>query len=74
MKKVKCIKCGSYGYTASPKAVRCSKCGGKHTIVKADEERDSSYSAPVTNYLKRLRADRGEGNSSCRRTVLVEAL
>ena len=34
MEKVICVKCGSTGYTASPEQVNCSKCGGKHKIIR----------------------------------------
>lgn len=33
MKKVICVKCGSIGFTAAPKYVRCSKCGGRHKVI-----------------------------------------
>lgn len=36
MEKVKCTKCGSIGYTASPEHVNCDECGGKHKIIPED--------------------------------------
>ena len=39
MYKVKCVDCGNIGYTAAPKFVKCSSCGGKHRVIpfsKAD--------------------------------------
>ena len=36
MEKVICTHCGSIGYTASPGHVPCSKCGGKHKVVRAE--------------------------------------
>ena len=33
MVKVKCIKCGTIGFTAAPNYVRCSECGGRHRII-----------------------------------------
>ena len=33
MEKVICVKCGSIGFTAAPKYVRCSQCGGRHKII-----------------------------------------
>ena len=39
MYKVKCVGCGDIGYTAAPKFVKCSACGGEHKVIplnKAD--------------------------------------
>lgn len=33
MVKVKCIRCGTIGFTAAPNYVRCAECGGKHRII-----------------------------------------
>jgi hypothetical protein len=33
MEKVICINCGSSGYTASPRHIICSECGGKYLVV-----------------------------------------
>jgi DNA-directed RNA polymerase subunit RPC12/RpoP len=52
MEKVKCINCGSIGYTASPDDVRCSECAGRHVVVRSTNDR--FYTVPVTGYLKRL--------------------
>ena len=41
MYKVKCTGCGDIGYTAAPKFVKCSACGGRHKVIpfsKADRE------------------------------------
>ncbi len=34
MEKVICINCGSSGYTASPRHVPCSDCGGRYRVVE----------------------------------------
>ncbi|MFH1996862.1 MAG: hypothetical protein ABIJ27_07735 [Candidatus Omnitrophota bacterium] len=47
MIKVKCKKCGSVGYTASPYTVKCSLCGGPHKVVKMEKE------YPQTNIVKK---------------------
>ena len=51
MEKVKCVKCGTIGYTASPEMVDCAVCGGKHKIVRM-----SSRVSKIrkTDYLERL--------------------
>jgi hypothetical protein len=37
MEKVKCLKCGSIGYTASPEQVPCYKCGSKYKLIRLSE-------------------------------------
>ena len=53
MERVRCVKCGSIGYTASPEAIRCSICGSREEVVEM-EEGDRRLSKPVTAYLRRL--------------------
>ncbi|MBU0682780.1 MAG: hypothetical protein ABIH85_04555 [Candidatus Omnitrophota bacterium] len=43
MEKIKCEKCGSVGYTASPLFVRCDKCGGRHKVISMNKK----HSIPV---------------------------
>ena len=62
MEKVRCKKCGSYGYTASPEDVRCEKCGGEHTMIRVKMENIKTKDVPVTDYLRRFLFYRG-GNA-----------
>ena len=54
MEKVRCKKCGSYGYTASPEEVRCEKCGEEHTMIRVKMEKIKTRDVPVTDYLRRF--------------------
>ncbi|MBU1128369.1 MAG: hypothetical protein KJ995_08135 [Candidatus Omnitrophica bacterium] len=54
MEKVRCKKCGSYGYTASPEDVRCEKCGGDHTMIRVKMENIETKDVPITDYLRRF--------------------
>jgi putative hemolysin len=36
MERVRCLKCGSIGYTASPGGARCSECKGKLKLANSD--------------------------------------
>ncbi len=48
MEKVICIKCGSSGYTASPRHVSCTECGGKYKVVdegRGDTLKNSAMSS-----------------------------
>ena len=53
MERVRCIKCGSEGYTASPEFMRCHLCGGRHEIIN-----EKPHVTPITKetllYIKRL--------------------
>jgi len=44
MEKVKCIKCGSTGYTASPESTKCEECGGSLEMLCEDQKvKDEEY-------------------------------
>jgi len=54
MEMVRCLECGNTGYTASPESVRCSKCGGRHEVVKTDRVSGKTTISVVGNYLRGL--------------------
>ena len=64
MYKVKCVGCGNIGYTAAPRYVKCSSCGGRHKVIpfnKADlenkgENRISSFIHQTGTIFSRLTA------------------
>ena len=59
MEKVKCTRCGSIGYTASPESVKCQKCGGDHKTIKIDKH---NYKAKSENFYYHIESlnERGE--------------
>ena len=54
MEKIKCIKCGSIGYTAAPESVICSSCGGTHEVIEMDEDDRKMKSITSNQYLQSL--------------------
>jgi len=53
MEKVKCLKCGSIGYTAAPHSVKCSKCGGEHKVIEIEQCRERSKELAVEESLEK---------------------
>lgn len=60
MEKVKCTKCGSVGYTASPESVRCSECGGRHKVIVMTKGNNKPVRPESISFLKGFTA----GNDS----------
>lgn len=57
MEKVKCIECGSIGYTASPESTKCERCGGSLEISYHDyifKGEDHNYSNSVVVAIRRM--------------------
>ncbi len=57
MEKVRCVKCGSIGYTASPETVKCGICGSSQEVIDM-KDNDLRIHKPVTAYLRRLLSNR----------------
>ena len=66
MEKVKCIRCGSVGYTAASDSVRCHKCGGKHKIIPIAQKKLVPLKEESFHYLQGLPLGDDEPGSLCR--------
>ncbi|NQT22857.1 MAG: hypothetical protein HQ579_05375 [Candidatus Omnitrophica bacterium] len=66
MEKVKCIKCGSVGYTAASDSVRCYKCGGRHKIIPMTSKKPALLEEESIHYLQGLPLGDDEPGSLCR--------
>ena len=59
MENVKCIECGSNGYTASPEAAKCEKCKGDLEIDYGEyvfRGGDYCYFTKVLTNVRRMHA------------------
>jgi len=66
MEKVKCTKCGSIGYTASPENVQCSKCGGQHKVIVMTKGNNKPVKTETISYLQGLPAGNENPGTFCR--------
>ena len=66
MERVKCTKCGSVGYTASPESVRCLKCGGLHKTIIMSRGNNKPVKPETISYLKGLPAGNEKPGAFCR--------
>jgi len=66
VEKVKCTKCGSIGYTASPGNVRCSKCGGVHKVVAMTRANNKPIKLEAISYLQSLSVGNENPGTFCR--------
>ena len=66
MEKVKCTKCGSIGYTASPGSVRCSKCGGQHEVVAMKKGNNKPIKLETISYLQGVSTGNENPGTFCR--------
>lgn len=63
MEKVRCTRCGSIGYTASPDSARCSKCRGEHKVITMPIENHNAIREENINYLRSLNAGNNKPDS-----------
>jgi len=59
MNKIRCTRCGSIGYTASPNSIKRCGCGGRHEIIDMTGEDCRINMDDITPYLREVAGDNG---------------